>query len=155
MKRVVSVGGGIAGLSAAYYLRKSPEFQLTLLERSDRLGGKIGTERAGELLIEQGPDSVFTAKPAAVELAIELGLESELIAPQQHGFSILVNGHLFHVPRALASLMPGAASALEKAEFFGASTRRRILREKEAPEGDGIEDAMASFFRRRFGRKFS
>lgn len=155
MKRVVIVGGGIAGLSAAYYLRKSPDMQVTLLERSERFGGKIGTERVGELLIEQGPDSVFTAKPAAVELAIELGMESELIEPQQHDFSILVNGHLFHVPRALASLMPGAASALEKAEFFGASTRRRILREKEAPKGDGGDESIASFFRRRFGRKFS
>lgn len=155
MKRIVIVGGGIAGLSAAYYLRKAPENQVTLLERSGRLGGKVGTERVGDLLIEQGPDSVFTVKPAAVELATELGMESEFIEPLQHDFSILVNGRLFHVPRALASLMPGAATALEKAEFFGASTRRRILKEKEAPKGDGSDESIASFFRRRFGRKFS
>jgi protoporphyrinogen/coproporphyrinogen III oxidase len=155
MKRIAIIGGGIAGLSAAYYLQKSSDNEVTLLESSDRLGGKIGTERVGELLIEQGPDSVFTAKPAAIELAIELGLEDEFVEPLQHDFSILVNGKLFHVPRALASLMPGAASALEKAEFFGARARRRILEEKDAPKGDGSDESIASFFRRRFGTKFS
>src|SRR4051812_8095274 len=116
MKRIAIIGGGIAGLSAAHYLQKSAENEITLLESSNRLGGKIGTDRVGALLIEHGPDAVFTAKPAGVELAIELGLENELVEPLQHDFSILVNGKLFHVPRALASLMPGTASALEKAE---------------------------------------
>jgi protoporphyrinogen/coproporphyrinogen III oxidase len=155
MRRIVVIGGGIAGLSAAYYLQKSSSNRVTLLEGSNRLGGKIGTERVGELLIEQGPDSVFTAKPAAIELACELGMEADLVEPLQHDFSILVNGKLFHVPRALASLMPGAASALEKAEFFGARTRRRILDEKLAPKGDGGDESIASFFRRRFGTRFS
>jgi oxygen-dependent protoporphyrinogen oxidase len=155
MKRVVVVGGGIAGLSAAYYLQKSGQVEVTLLEGSGRLGGKIGTDRVGPYLVEHGPDSVFTTKPAAVELAIELGMEDQLIEPMQGDFSILVNGKLFHVPRSLASLMPGAATALEKAEFFGAHTRRRILREKDTPKGDGGDESIASFFRRRFGKKFS
>ncbi len=155
MKRVVIVGGGIAGLSAAYYLRKATQVDVTVLESSERFGGKIGTDRSGPYLIEQGPDSLFTAKPSAVDLAIELGMEGELIEPLQHDFSILVNGKLFHVPRPLASLMPGAATALEKAEFFGAATKRRILRERDAPIGNGRDESIASFFRRRFGRKFS
>lgn len=142
-------------MSAAYYLQKLSDVDVTLLEGSGRLGGKIVTDHIGDLLIEHGPDSVFTSKPAAVDLAIELGMESELIEPLQHDFSILVNGRLFHVPRSLASLMPGASSALEKAEFFGASTRRRILKEAETPKGDGRDESIASFFRRRFGRKFS
>jgi len=145
----------MAGLSAAYYLQKSPDLRVTLLEASGRFGGKVATERVGDLLIEQGPDSVFSVKPAAIELAIELGMENDLIEPLQFDFSILVNGKLHHVPRALASLMPSAATALEKAEFFGASTKRRILKEKEAPKGDGQDESIASFFRRRFGRKFS
>src|SRR5579862_5666624 len=155
MKRVVVIGGGITGLSAAYYLQKSGKAEVTLLDGSKRLGGKIVTERTGGLLLEFGPDSVFTAKPSAVELATELGMADEFIEPLQHDFSILVNGKLFHVPRSLASLMPGASSALEKAEFLGASARRRILRESETPKGDGSDESIASFFRRRFGKKFS
>src|SRR5438046_1003725 len=102
MKRVVIVGGGIAGLSAAYYIQKSGDAKVTLLEGSDRLGGKIGTERVGDFLVEEGPDSIFTVKPAAVELAVELGMEEDLIEPRQSEFSILVGGELFSVPRSLA-----------------------------------------------------
>src|ERR1051326_3112436 len=52
MKHVVIVGGGIAGLGAAYYLRKSPEIRVTVLEGSDRFGGKVGTEHRDGFLIE-------------------------------------------------------------------------------------------------------
>lgn len=155
MAKVVIIGGGICGLSAAYELSRQGKHEVTLLESSERLGGKIVTNRVGELLIEVGPDSVFTTKPAAVELMEELGLEPAFIEPRESGFSILTGGKLHAVPRAVASLIPNASSALETIGFLTAAARKRILSESEVPKGAGGDESIASFFRRRFGTHFS
>ena len=69
-RRVAVVGGGIAGLAAAYRLtRLSPEIAVTLVEAEPRLGGKIVTERIDGFVIEGGPDSFLAAKPRGVGLA--------------------------------------------------------------------------------------
>lgn len=149
------IGAGISGLAAAYDLQKEGKIRVVLIESSALLGGKIQTSRDGVLLIEQGPDSIFTAKPWAVDLMTELGMESEFMEPLSSEFSILSKGKLHHVPRALASLMPAASGALEKVGFLSSSAKRRALQEGEVGKGDGKEESIASFFRRRFGRKFS
>ena len=67
MIRVAIIGGGISGLSAAFYLDKArragAQLGYTLFESSDRLGGVIRTERKDDFVIEAGPDSFLTAKP--------------------------------------------------------------------------------------------
>ena len=68
MKRVVIIGGGIAGLAAAHRSlslpeRKIPQLEVTLLEASHRLGGAIATERVGDFLVEAGPDSSSPKNP--------------------------------------------------------------------------------------------
>ena len=68
---VVIAGGGIAGLSAAYYIRKSGySGPLTLIESSNEIGGKIATTRltlddSAEFIIDGGPESMITRKPEA------------------------------------------------------------------------------------------
>ena len=153
--KVVIIGAGIAGLAAAYDLQKIEGFEVTLLEKSAVVGGKIQTAREGEYLIEQGPDSIFSAKPWAVDLMCELGMEDELVEPLSSEFSILTKGKLHIVPRALASLNPSASGALEKVAFLSAAAKRRALKESEAGPGEGKEESIASFFRRRFGKTFS
>src|SRR5579862_4844459 len=117
MGSVIIVGGGIAGLSAAYDLRRAG-ISVTVLEAHDRLGGKIATVRDRDFLIERGPDSIFHSKPWALELIRELNLEDDLVEPRTTDFSILVKGSLHHVPRAAASMLPGAADALEAVGFL-------------------------------------
>ena len=72
MKRIAIVGGGIAGLSAAFYLEKARQaganLQWTLFEKSDRLGGVIRTERRDGFVLEAGPDSFLSMKPDALAL---------------------------------------------------------------------------------------
>jgi len=155
MARIVIIGGGIAGLSAAYDLQRDGRYKITLIESSNRLGGKILTHHSDGLLVEGGPDSVFTSKPWAVDLMTELGLEDEFVEPIGSGFSILVGGKLHAVPRAMASLIPSASSALESIGFLGAATRKRIRSESRVPKGTGDDETIASFFRRRFGTHFS
>jgi len=83
VRRIAIVGGGIAGLTAAYELaclaRKGAAVEAVLYEASDRLGGLIETVREGGYIVEAGPDGWVSAKPWARELAIELGLAGELI----------------------------------------------------------------------------
>ena len=90
MKHVVIVGGGIAGLSAAYDLHKAG-CRVTVVER-ERLGGVILTERVRDHLIEGGPDSFITTKPWAKELCEEIGLGDELVSPRSRGVHVLSGG---------------------------------------------------------------
>ena len=81
--RAVIVGGGIAGLSAAYALNNRAEqaglpLRITVLERRDRLGGVIQTDQFDGFVVEAGPDSFISTKPWAVELCQELGIAGGL-----------------------------------------------------------------------------
>ena len=73
MPRVLIVGGGISGLSTAYYLAKGGTSS-TILESRPRLGGVIQTERVEGCTLEAGPDSFLSVKPAALDLIRDLGL---------------------------------------------------------------------------------
>lgn len=153
--RIAIVGAGISGLAAAYDLQKDATYRVTLFEQSAKVGGKIQTAKEGDYLVEGGPDSIFSAKPWASELMAELGMEDELVEPLAHEFSILSKGKLHGVPRALASLIPSASGALEKAGFLSAAAKKRALKEAEVERSGGGDESIASFFRRRFGRTFA
>jgi oxygen-dependent protoporphyrinogen oxidase len=89
MKRVVIIGGGITGLAAAHrLLERSHEsgkrVDLTVLEAGSRPGGIVQTRERDGFLLESGPDSFISEKPAALALVKRLGLESHLIETNQH-----------------------------------------------------------------------
>lgn len=79
--KILILGGGISGLTAAWTLQKKyPHASITLLEKSDRLGGCIDTLREGSAVFEKGPRTcVDTRSPSLLALIQELGMESELI----------------------------------------------------------------------------
>ena len=83
MKKIVIIGGGIAGLASAYYIHKEISKKIPVecivLESSENFGGKISTLRFDGFIVERGPDSFISQKPQAVELCKELGLENQLI----------------------------------------------------------------------------
>lgn len=152
-RRVVIVGGGISGLTAAYELvrRRTP---FLLLEASLRFGGVIKTEQHDGFLIDAGPDALLTQKPAAIELCRELGLADRLRPQQQQGTSVVRRGRLRALPEASVFGIP-----VDWAPF--ATTRAISLRGKirmaaeyllrgEPPDGD---ESIASFMGRRFGRE--
>jgi len=92
--RVAVIGGGITGLAAAHRLvSRSDNVQVVLLESSRRLGGIIRTESADGFLMELGPDSFITNKPAALQLCEEIGFTDQLI-PTDAGFRL----HQIHGP---------------------------------------------------------
>ena len=83
-KRIAVIGGGTAGLSAAYFLQKrksaGTSIDYVLYEASQHLGGVIRTERVDDCVVEAGPDSFLTEKPWAADLCRELGLGDQLIS---------------------------------------------------------------------------
>lgn len=102
-QKIVIVGGGITGLTATYYLQKAlknnPDYDVKLIEASNRLGGKIKTLKKDGYIIERGPDSFLARKEAAAELACDLGLESQLIRNSTGQAYIHVNGALHKMPK--------------------------------------------------------
>src|SRR5438552_795970 len=83
-RRIIVIGGGITGLSAAYRLvelgREQPAPpEVLLLEAGERLGGIIHTERRDGYILEAGPDSFITDKPWAVALCRRLKLEDQFL----------------------------------------------------------------------------
>ena len=161
-KHVVVIGGGISGLAAAHRLTElsragSLELKITLLEASDRLGGVIATEHADDLLIELGPDSYITDKPAALRLCERLGLTDRLIAPQHStGLKLYTvhRGRLEPLPEGFLLMAPTRVGSVLRSPLFSWSGKLRMGLEPLIPRRSGGDDeSLASFVRRRLGRE--
>src|ERR1700751_4326462 len=107
MKRVAIVGGGISGVAAAYQLAQQGA-DFTLFEASPRLGGIVETVRRDGFVIECGPDSWVTEKPWARKLAVELGLESEIIPSNDRWRRtyLLEGNRLLPMPEGMRMMVP-------------------------------------------------
>jgi len=106
--RIVIIGGGISGLSTAWYLAKAG-IKATIIEQDDRLGGVIRTDRLEGCVAEAGPDSFISVKPAAKELAVELGLGDQLIGSNDHKRATWIwrGGRLVKMPEGMTMMVPG------------------------------------------------
>ena len=113
MSRVVVVGGGIAGLAAAWDLVQAG-VDVTVLESERRPGGVIVTERRDGFLVEGGPDGFLAAEPELPALAAELGIADRLIAQQARGSSRWTG-------KQFESLEEGRAAELLGIELRGAN----------------------------------
>lgn len=162
MKRVVVIGGGITGLAAANALverRLSPDsFEVMLLEASSRLGGTIRSEWREGFLIEHGPDSFISEKPAAIDLSKRIGLEPHLIQTNSdHRRSFIVrDGRLLPVPEGFQLLAPTRIWPFIASDIFSWSGKARMALDLFLPRAKANGDAdesLARFVRRRLGRE--
>ena len=161
MNRIVIIGGGIAGLSAAYYATQNiPEAQITLIESSDRWGGKITTDRVpfdnGQFIIEGGPDTFLATKPYATALCKELGLGDRLHGtnPHKKNTYVLHKGRLLPLPDGLAMMIPTNIQAILKSGLVSWIGKARMgldfIQPPKAIDGD---ESLGAFVSRRLGRE--
>lgn len=154
-KHVVIVGGGISGLAAAYKLYElNPELKVTVLEAGNKCGGVISSLRQGELILEEGPDSILTQKPWALDLIKRLGLEKHVIETQKENRRTYVawDGKLHALPDGFVMLAPTNFVSFFASTLFSPLGKLRMALEKFLPpKQDETDESLADFVRRRFG----
>ena len=156
---VAVVGGGISGLSAAYYLSRylaGSEFSLELFEARPRFGGVIETVTMDGCLMEGGPDSIFTAKDDALTLIRDLGLQSKIVETdsERRRSLIATGGQLHPLPPGFVMLAPSEILPFASTELLSTKGKLRTLMDLFiGPRFYGDEESVSRFIERRFGRE--
>ncbi len=151
MAEIVIVGGGLSGLSLAYRLRQArPGDRITILEKGERVGGNIWTERVDGFQIETGPNGFLDAKSSTLQLCRDLGLGDRLI-PASEGSRknryLFYNGKLRALPNSLGSFVTNRLLSWRgKLNLLLEKYRKRPT---DAPADESIHD----FAVRRAGRE--
>ena len=119
------IGGGISGLSAAFYLSRRG-VKTTLVEPSVRLGGLIQTNLISGCRLEAGPDSFIATKPAVQQLAMDLGIQHDLIGSNdaERRVFIVRHGALTPMPKGMAMMVPTDIAAALASPLFGEDSKQ-------------------------------
>ncbi len=156
--RTAIIGGGIAGLAAAYELEKTraagAAVEYTLFEARERLGGSIASDVVNGAVLELGPDSFLTEKPAAAELCRELGLAEQLTPSNdaQRKTYIVVRNRLVPLPDGLMFLIPTKLIPTALTRLFSPMTKLRMALELLLPPRPSDQDeSVAALVKRHFG----
>jgi oxygen-dependent protoporphyrinogen oxidase len=161
---IAIIGGGIAGLSTAYHLQKAAAeaeqpISYTLLEQSDRWGGKIATETITEysdepFIVEGGPDSFITQKPWALQLARELELDDELLPTNDHlrKTFVLNKGKPTPLPDGVLLIVPTKIKPFALSTLISPLGKLRMGMDLFIPpKMDDEDETLAQFIERRLG----
>lgn len=145
MKEIGIIGGGISGLTAAFLLKKRG-FDVTLFDKSERVGGNIQTIEIEGFLIEYAANSLLKS-PRLVDLIRELNLDAEVLAADAKAKNryVLQNGKLRPLPMTIAKMAFG--------DFFSTRAKLRLLKEPFIKSKSNETESVAAFFERRLGRE--
>src|SRR3569833_4213020 len=153
--RVAIIGGGIAGLAAAYELEKTrtadEKVGYSLFESRDRLGGSLASETVNGIVLERGPDSFLTEKAAGAELCRELGLADQLMSSNDANRKtyIVVKNRLVPLPDGLMFLIPTKLVPTALTRLFSPATRLKMALELLHPPRPSQEaDSVAALVER-------
>jgi oxygen-dependent protoporphyrinogen oxidase len=158
--QIVIIGGGITGLSTAFYLQQAyaagVPLRFTLVERDTRFGGKLVTDTFGQFVVEGGPDSIITQKPWGVQLARDLGLADQLIGTNElpRKVAFLSHGRPRPMPDGMTLIVPTKLGPFLRSPLLSPLGKLRMLLDLVIPARQGdADETLADFIRRRFGEE--
>ncbi|KOT41273.1 protoporphyrinogen oxidase [Streptomyces caelestis] len=150
-RHVVVIGAGIAGLAAAHRLREHGA-RVTVLEASDRVGGKLLPGEIAGARVDLGAESLLARRPEAVDLARAVGLADRLRPPATATASLWTRGALHPMPKGHVMGVPGTAEAL--AGVLSEEGLARIGRDADLPRTEvGDDVAVGEYVAARVGRE--
>ncbi|MGI8794069.1 MAG: protoporphyrinogen oxidase [Acidimicrobiales bacterium] len=148
--RVAVVGGGIAGMAAAWQA-VTDGHEVVLVEASDRLGGKIRTSAFGGLPVDEGPDAFLTRVPDATALCAEIGLD-DLVPPATGKAYLWARGALRPIPEATVLGIPTDLSTVAPTGLLTEAGLSRAAMEPTLAGPAMTDDtSIGELVRRRFG----
>jgi len=151
---VFIVGGGISGLSAAWYLDKAG-IRATLVEQSARLGGVIQTEHVQGSTLEAGPDSFLAIKPAALELIRNVGLADQVIGSNDHSRSTFIQkrGRLEPLPDGMMMMVPTKILPVVRSRLLGWGTKIKMGLEYFRRPSEQPDRSVRDFLHDHYGQE--
>lgn len=158
--RIAVIGAGITGLAAAYRLAELSREQrrpieLEIFDAADRCGGVIQSERKADFVIDHGPDSILSEKPAALRLCERLGISSRLVGTQeQFRRTYVAFGNALHpLPEGFSLMAPTRLTPLALSGLFSPLGKLRMALDTILPKRNVDDESLESFVTRRLGRE--
>ncbi|WP_093171397.1 protoporphyrinogen oxidase [Sinosporangium album] len=152
-RHVVVIGGGIAGLAAAWFLRQGGDrVRVTVLEGSDRVGGKLRASEVAGVMVDEGAEAMIARRPEGKELAALVGLGDELVDPGSTKASILSRGALRPMPEGQVMGVPSDLLALAKTGILSPAGLARVPLDQILPATlINTDVSVAAYVRARLG----
>ncbi|MFD9704218.1 protoporphyrinogen oxidase [Lentzea sp. NPDC059081] len=150
---VAIIGGGVSGLAAAHRLRLllGPDARITVVEQSDRLGGKLRTTELGGVRFDVGAEAFLHRKPEAQELIAEIGLRDHVVHPTGAKASVHAAGHTHQLPAHTFMGVPASVESVR--HLLSSEGALRVEMEPTLPPVDlgGGDVSVGALMKDRFG----
>ena len=168
MKNVIVIGSGVAGLGAAFKLKRAADaghdVSYTVIEKDPRVGGKVATDTVeaagGTFIVDGGPDSYLTSKPAIPRIAGLTGIAHDTLPADESRKKTLIlsRGKLFEMPDGVMMFAPTKFVPFATTGLFSWPGKVRMgwdlfVPKKQVPEGALNDETLESFIVRRMGRE--
>ena len=149
------VGGGIAGLAAAHALsRRAPGVRVTLLEATDRTGGKLNVSEVAGVQVDEGAESLLVRAPEGVGLLADLGLGGEVIHPATTRAALWSRGAMRPLPSGTVMGVPGDLASLERSGVLSAAGLARLSLDVVLPRtAIGEDTSVGDYVAARLGQE--
>lgn len=144
---IAIIGAGISGLSTAYWLQQKG-FEVTLLEKGDRVGGSIVTEKEDGFLIDLGPNSALETSEVLKDLIRELGLADQKVYGNE------ASDNRYVVRDGILHPLPMSPIKFLRTKLFSTHAKLRLMKEPFIKPTDGRDLSLADFVRYRLGEEF-